>query len=219
MNTTYALLALAMFGTACTDANTIADQPADFAVDEAPPTPIYMTLGGIVAGGDADIEVTGARPGRTIYIVAGLSLGQGPCTPHACSDVQGAVLIATPRVDSSGIARATVAVPPNVLEGDEVFMQAALVNRNATSMSPVVSAIVTGDACPTVDRLDPYYDRFEGTFVNNACNDDADCAPSGCSNEVCAADPTFTTCEVLPYLPTGDCGCVANVCVWNDVCP
>lgn len=60
------------------------------------------------------------------------------------------------------------------------------------------------------------YARVEGTGVNNACGSDADCKPSGCSKEVCAAEEAMSTCEVQEW-PQGEgasCGCVEKQCVW-----
>lgn len=68
----------------------------------------------------------------------------------------------------------------------------------------------------TVDPNDQYYGRFEGTGFNNVCNTDADCMVGGCSGEVCAAESVFTTCEALPYGPTGSCGCLDGLCQWYE---
>lgn len=50
------------------------------------------------------------------------------------------------------------------------------------------------------------------------CETEADCAPAGCSGEVCSSDSTLiTTCELRPDAPdTGvfTCGCVDQKCVW-----
>ena len=67
---------------------------------------------------------------------------------------------------------------------------------------------------PTVATTDQYYDRFEGTSFANECESDEDCVIGGCSGEVCAAESVFTTCEVLPYGPTGNCGCLDGYCQW-----
>ena len=70
-------------------------------------------------------------------------------------------------------------------------------------------------AVPTVPRDDRYYDRFEGTSAFNGCRTSSDCVRSGCSGEVCAAEAVATTCELLPYGPSGDCGCVEGQCIWH----
>lgn len=70
-------------------------------------------------------------------------------------------------------------------------------------------------AVPTVARDDRYYERFEGTEAANRCTTSSDCVRSGCSGEVCAAESVATTCELLPYGPSGDCGCVDGVCIWH----
>jgi eight-cysteine-cluster-containing protein len=60
------------------------------------------------------------------------------------------------------------------------------------------------------------YARVEGASVNNACATDADCKPSGCSKEVCAAEEAMSTCEVQEW-PQGqgaNCGCVEKQCIW-----
>jgi len=69
---------------------------------------------------------------------------------------------------------------------------------------------------PTVDPSNAYYGRFEGIGFQNSCATDADCMVGGCSGEVCAAEPVFSTCEVLPTMPNGSCGCHNGQCVWND---
>ena len=82
---------------------------------------------------------------------------------------------------------------------------------------------ITWDFCgtrcpaPAVFPGSLYYDRFEGTYLDNACADDADCFTGGCSGEVCSADPgAITTCEGLPFGPQGTCGCVDGTCIWNQ---
>jgi eight-cysteine-cluster-containing protein len=60
------------------------------------------------------------------------------------------------------------------------------------------------------------FSRVEGTEAKNDCAADADCKPSGCSKEVCAADELMTACDVQAW-PQGDgasCGCVNKQCVW-----
>ncbi len=66
----------------------------------------------------------------------------------------------------------------------------------------------------TLDPSDARFNRYEGTFADNYCEDDSDCQLGGCSSEVCAAEATFTTCEVVP-MPAGNCGCVENECIWH----
>lgn len=77
----------------------------------------------------------------------------------------------------------------------------------------------TGDACAagtgSVDPNDPYYDRFEGIGFDNACLNDSDAMVGGCSGEVCAVEPVFTTCELLPYLPPGNCTCNDGTAEWT----
>ncbi|MCA9558409.1 MAG: hypothetical protein KC583_07595, partial [Myxococcales bacterium] len=71
----------------------------------------------------------------------------------------------------------------------------------------------------TVLPGDPNYFRFEGSEIPNACASDDDCVASGCSGEVCAALAVDTTCDVLPNLPQGACGCVNGECLWyRDSC-
>jgi eight-cysteine-cluster-containing protein len=54
------------------------------------------------------------------------------------------------------------------------------------------------------------------------CGSAADCMVTGCSGQVCAAEPVFTTCEWLPeYACYHDpeittCGCSAGLCAWDD---
>lgn len=83
-------------------------------------------------------------------------------------------------------------------------------------MAQVIVQIAGG--CAGADPNSVYFDRFEGTSVDNTCVTDQDCGVSGCSGEVCAADIVFTTCESLPEFPSGSCGCVQGECIWS-VCP
>ena len=71
-----------------------------------------------------------------------------------------------------------------------------------------------GSCSATVDPSDRYYDRFEGTHLDNSCVSDSDCVVGGCSGEVCAAESGYTTCEGLSSVPSGSCGCVAGQCIW-----
>jgi eight-cysteine-cluster-containing protein len=66
---------------------------------------------------------------------------------------------------------------------------------------------------PVFKSSDLKYDRYEGTLVRNTCAADAECTVSGCSSEVCAAESTTTTCDVVEK-PAGACGCVAGQCIW-----
>lgn len=60
------------------------------------------------------------------------------------------------------------------------------------------------------------FSRVEGTDAKNDCATDADCKPSGCSKEVCAAEELMTACDVQAW-PQGEgasCGCVNKQCIW-----
>ncbi len=50
------------------------------------------------------------------------------------------------------------------------------------------------------------------------CQQDSDCVVSGCSGQVCAAEPQATTCEwreeYACYQEYGDCGCNEGSCGW-----
>jgi eight-cysteine-cluster-containing protein len=86
---------------------------------------------------------------------------------------------------------------------------------SATSPADDGGTVVTRQ--PAVPADHPLFDRFEGTGFRNDCDADADCHASGCSSEVCSADPgVITTCEALPVtLPQGTaCGCVQSQCLW-----
>jgi len=63
-----------------------------------------------------------------------------------------------------------------------------------------------------------YRDRLEGQEAAGECASDSDCAPAGCSKEVCApaGSEINTTCEVLPvYTVLDACGCVETKCQWS----
>lgn len=73
--------------------------------------------------------------------------------------------------------------------------------------------------CLTVPTTHARYDLYEATAYDNACTSDEDCFVGGCSSETCSAEPeVVTTCIAYDDPPTGDCGCVDSVCVWNEVC-
>jgi eight-cysteine-cluster-containing protein len=60
------------------------------------------------------------------------------------------------------------------------------------------------------------FSRVEGTDAKNDCAADAECKPSGCSKEVCAAEELMTACDVQAW-PQGEgasCGCVNKQCIW-----
>ena len=63
-------------------------------------------------------------------------------------------------------------------------------------------------------------DRVEGAQVPGECLADTDCAPAGCSQEVCVpaakAPDVVTTCEILPCFSVLDaCGCHDAQCSWT----
>lgn len=62
-------------------------------------------------------------------------------------------------------------------------------------------------------------DRVEQPEVQGECEVDADCAPTGCSQEVCtttaAGEGMMTTCGIEPCFQILDtCGCQSGVCSW-----
>lgn len=53
------------------------------------------------------------------------------------------------------------------------------------------------------------------------CQSDADCAPTGCSGQICSSEPRITTCEwrdeyACYQAPTTSCGCNAGSCGWAE---
>jgi eight-cysteine-cluster-containing protein len=94
-----------------------------------------------------------------------------------------------------------------VTPGTSAPAPAASIDAGAAPAQP------SGERTPALKPSDPMYERFEGTSFQNACGSDADCKPSGCSSEVCAAEAVTSTCEVVPK-PPGRCGCVAGLCQW-----
>lgn len=66
--------------------------------------------------------------------------------------------------------------------------------------------------------FEKYRDRLEGQEAAGECSADSECAPAGCSQEVCmpAGAEVTTTCEVLPvYTILDACGCVDTKCQWS----
>jgi len=61
------------------------------------------------------------------------------------------------------------------------------------------------------------------TDKNVECSTDSDCAPAGCSSQLCVsankASEIITTCEYreeYSCLKLTSCGCVNNKCSWNE---
>nr|MBI4156676.1 eight-cysteine-cluster domain-containing protein [Candidatus Woesearchaeota archaeon] len=63
------------------------------------------------------------------------------------------------------------------------------------------------------------------TLQNNQveCNSDSDCAPAGCSSQLCVqkekASEIITTCEYkqeYECLKLTNCGCINNKCSWKE---
>ncbi|WP_428268121.1 eight-cysteine-cluster domain-containing protein [Haliangium sp.] len=86
----------------------------------------------------------------------------------------------------------------------------------AAEPSSPVAAPATAPRAAAVAAEHALYQRVEGTIAANACSSDSDCVVSGCSQEICAAEPLTSTCEVRDW-PQGEgatCGCVDGSCVW-----
>ncbi|MDP2308227.1 MAG: hypothetical protein Q8P18_19570 [Pseudomonadota bacterium] len=63
-------------------------------------------------------------------------------------------------------------------------------------------------------------DRVEGVETAGECTTDADCAKTGCSQEVCVAKANagdvMTTCEILTCFSVLEaCGCHEGLCSWS----
>ena len=63
-------------------------------------------------------------------------------------------------------------------------------------------------------------DRVEQPEADAECSTDADCAPTGCSSEVCttaeAGAGMMTTCGIEPCFQILDtCGCIEGRCSWS----
>ncbi len=70
---------------------------------------------------------------------------------------------------------------------------------------------------PLVAATHPLLSRLEGDGFPNDCNRDRDCYASGCSSEVCSAEPeVMSDCAVVEtHFPAdASCGCVDNQCQW-----
>lgn len=73
------------------------------------------------------------------------------------------------------------------------------------------------DGASVVDPSHPLYGRVEGASFANDCETAADCHVSGCSSEICSAEPgVASTCEAREWPTAGaSCGCVDGQCVWH----
>lgn len=88
----------------------------------------------------------------------------------------------------------------------------------AKSLSIVKDGVempVAGDNAPSSALID---ETGELKYAFEECTKDSDCAPAGCSMEVCSSDPKIvTTCEVKPDKPLAEiynCGCYSGLCAW-----
>jgi eight-cysteine-cluster-containing protein len=103
------------------------------------------------------------------------------------------------------------------------------VERAEPTAPPPVAAAPTGGPAAAPARALPapkealYADcreRVELPEQDGECTTDADCARSGCSQELCVAAAgaagIMSTCEVLPcFQVLGACGCAAGRCAWT----
>lgn len=204
-------------------APTEATQPAlaGLEVDSVQPPPALFMLhvsDPLVEAGTGTIAVTGADPGADVRVLWGTTPGPGPCAGPLCADIADPALLYAWTADASGFASATTALPASVRASDPLVFQAVVVNGASSYKSGIELRIVVPPRCPTVDTSDMFFSRIEGLGASNLCLSDSDCVVGGCSAEVCAAEPVPTTCEGLPYGPTGTCGCVDSECFWNDPC-
>jgi eight-cysteine-cluster-containing protein len=83
--------------------------------------------------------------------------------------------------------------------------------------------VITTDSCGNVCSC-----TAAGRWICTArpcfaeCQSDADCAATGCSGQVCAPDPVFTTCEFREEYAcyqdpaVASCGCQAGRCGWDQ---
>ncbi len=65
-------------------------------------------------------------------------------------------------------------------------------------------------------------DRVEQPEADGECTTDQDCAPAGCSGEICttkaAGAEVMSTCEIRAcYAVLDTCGCVEGRCAWSLV--
>lgn len=185
----------------------------------APAGSLGITVSDIEPGMPATATVDNAIPGSRVGLYRG-QLGNGPCYQGVCAGITNPQLIATVVAPTTGSVNFSGVVPATAVPGTFMHFQAFSLDGTPASSSAVVSAEVLGSTCATADPSDSLYGRYEAPNADNACTVDSDCMVSGCSGEVCAADSLFTTCDFVPG-PGGSCGCVNNVCIWNDpsACP
>lgn len=185
-----------------------------------PPGTFDLVASPLSTGAPFTLSSRGAVSGARLVFFAGLNAGPGPCAGALCADLTQPFLLGTALSDAAGEASlALPRVPLAIPVGTTVYFQAVELGP-VRAKSPLYQDVVGPAAdCPAVDPNDSYYGRFEGISFDNTCTTSADCVVGGCSGEVCAAEGAFTTCELLPYLPGGDCGCVNNTCVWATACP
>ncbi len=187
----------------------------------APAGAMELTVSAVVPGDVVSLSVSGAVPGSSVYFMGDTTRGQGPCIRNICLGIPNPRVLGIRPANRRGVAQMSLTAPSSLVPGSLTVFQAASIDGTPASTSDLVAQIVGSASCPTVDPSNSYYGRFEGLGLDNSCRSDLDCVVGGCSGEVCAAESAFTTCEFIPNGPTGSCGCVNNVCVWNDpaACP
>lgn len=85
----------------------------------------------------------------------------------------------------------------------------------ADGTEPVITVPATGDPATLYAACK---ERVEGKTTDNECASSADCAPVGCSHEVCVLKGTDlnTLCDTQPCFAVLDrCECNAGHCTWS----
>jgi eight-cysteine-cluster-containing protein len=110
-----------------------------------------------------------------------------------------------------------VEAPPAPAEAPTPPVQPLVLGEADANGNPTVLIAPSGETDPKA-LYAACRERVEGAEKDGECTTDADCAPTGCSREVCAPKSVnvSTACDVQPCFAVLDhCGCVAGHCSWS----
>lgn len=207
---------------------------APTAMDLAPP-PLVLSVPDIFAGQPVTLSATGANPGdRVTFVGSTNGFGSGPC-PNAlggqCIGFANAVRLGSDIADAQGYAELTLNVP-NALQGNFVWLQAAVAIGANSYLSFDTLREVVNPACPMIlADFEAETDSIRSCTTASECGQILAGTSCGCTRDWVArtnADPTdfyallndanqcggglISTCDCPP---ANGFDCVNNTCTWN----
>lgn len=100
-----------------------------------------------------------------------------------------------------------------------VLLSSALIFISSISFSFAVRQGVMDGKAGVNSAREVYGDQYGNpVLATGSCQEDSNCVPGGCSNQICTSDVNLaTTCEFsesFPNLAKYSCGCVNQRCAW-----